>query len=452
MRFAKRLLVIPVMGLVMLMASLIFISGDAAAKVDAVETENAFKIPTETNAVESISLSSTGTVQFAAHNTGTAEKPVYNGNLYAGVSFSTDATNALYKYTYTNNTPVTQNFALYAMDGTRVDDSYTTKAVEAGKTYTEVVRLSFQTKYCVTVYTKNAAVVGTKEAGSLCHVSVAPLPDDVGDLMDTAMAIDLASNYEKIIHGHPDVDCFKCVSPGTGIIVSLQNFSDKPDDSISVRFVDSKGTEMATFTVAPGKVETKEVWKLQVQGVNYIMVSAPKTKDTVKYSLKAEPITRRIEYVLGTEAAENDKDNPFVWTVGIITTLKDATRAGYLFDGWYTSSGFSPDSRVDTIKEDVVQDLKLFAKWVKLKVGLPMDLTYTKGPKSVTINFTKAENASYTTFSVNGKTYKTSSNTITIKKLKRNKRYTVKIQSVWKLDNGSVVKSPVKKYKVSTTK
>ena len=60
MRLSKRLLVIPLMGLVMLMASFIFISGDASAKVNAVLTDNAYKIPTESTAVEKIGLGNQG--------------------------------------------------------------------------------------------------------------------------------------------------------------------------------------------------------------------------------------------------------------------------------------------------------------------------------------------------------------------------------------------------------
>ena len=443
MSFAKKCLVIPALGFVLLMASFVFINSDSSAKVKAIVTENPFKKPTEATCIDSVALGAAGgTVQFARINTSTDKtKTVYSNYLYAGASFTT------------NNTPVDLFFAIYDNEGKRVDnDKYTTQTVAAGKTFQDVVRLENQKAYCITVYAKNEEKVGDENAASMCNIKVEAVPDDVGDLTTTATPIEMSLSTERIIQGHPDVDCFSFVSPGTAVAVTVQNLSDKADDKLTVRFADKNGNEMSNFNVEAGKIETKEIWKLEMQGTNYVFISAPNTKGQVKYSVKVDPITRRIEYVLGTDAAENDKDNPFSWTVGQVINLKPATRAGYMFDGWYKNSGYSEDSLITTINESITEDLKLFAKWTKLEVGLPMDIQYTKSPKSVTFTFTKAEKATYTVFKCNGKTYKTYGTSVKIKGLGRNRRYPVKIQSVWKLDNGQLVKSPVKTVRVRTTK
>ncbi|MBR6230256.1 MAG: InlB B-repeat-containing protein, partial [Eubacterium sp.] len=177
-------------------------------------------------------------------------------------------------------------------------------------------------------------------------------------------------------------------------------------------------------------------------------ISAPNTKGDVKYSIKADPITRRIEYVLNS--GQNNPDNPNVWNVGQVINLKAATRSGYLFGGWFKDTSFDDSSKVKTINEGITEDLKLYAKWIK--AAPPTNPTYTKTKKSVTITFTKADSADYTIFICKGKTYKAKENTVTIKGLGKNRRYVIKAQSVWKLDDGKPVKSRATTFSVRTAK
>ena len=452
MNFSKKLVVLPVMGLVLLFSALLITSKVSLAVVDSENTENPYTIPIDNKFIDFISLDGTGSIHFYGLNKGTTEKPSYPGYMYGGIGFTTDGDNNFYRYTYTNNTPVSLNFALYSYDGVRVDDKYTTKSVAPGTTYVDVVRLDKNTKYCITAFAQNGKNIGSKEAKSLCYAKVSPLPDDVGDLITTATPIDISSTYEKNIQGRPDTDCFSIISPGTALAVTVQNRSDKAEDQLTVRVQDRNGNEVSNFTVNPGLIETKEVFKIQMQETSYVTVSAPKSNSNVLYDIKIDPVTRRIEYVLGSKNAVNDKNNPFVWSVGQVFSFGAPTRAGYIFDGWFTDKGFGESARITGITEAISTDITLYAKWIKFSVALPTGFSFSSDTNSVTISFTKDPNASYTRFTCNGKSYKTDENTVTISKLKPGKTYTVKVQSFWKIKGVGSCKSKVKKIQIKTSK
>ena len=61
----------------------------------------------------------------------------------------------------------------------------------------------------------------------------------------------------------------------------------------------------------------------------------------------------------------NNSQNPDTYTTADTIVLKDPTKTGYTFDGWYTSSSFDVVSRITEISSGNAQDIDVYAKWTK---------------------------------------------------------------------------------------
>ena len=87
---------------------------------------------------------------------------------------------------------------------------------------------------------------------------------------------------------------------------------------------------------------------------------------------------------------KNNKNNPAVVTEDNTTvTLKDPTRAGYAFAGWYTDKGFDEDSKVAQVtlgKNDIVT---VYAKWKKITYSISYEIAGTvKSGKNYKASYT----------------------------------------------------------------
>lgn len=76
----------------------------------------------------------------------------------------------------------------------------------------------------------------------------------------------------------------------------------------------------------------------------------------------------------------NDETNPVTYTVeDDEITLKDATREGFTFLGWYTDSRYSASAKISSISKGSTGNLDLYAKWkerIVLEVQAPTEGTY----------------------------------------------------------------------------
>ncbi len=140
-------------------------------------------------------------------------------------------------------------------------------------------------------------------------------------------------------------------------------------------------------------------------------------------------------------------------------SLKNPTRKGYIFKGWYTDKKYK--NKITTIGKDKKENYTLYAKWQKVTVG-KTTLASAKNDKSrkIIVKYSKIPEAkgyevSYSTQknfkrSVNIKSTKNTS--YTIKNLKKGKTYYVRVRA-YKMDStGKKVYgkySSVKKVKVS---
>ena len=89
-------------------------------------------------------------------------------------------------------------------------------------------------------------------------------------------------------------------------------------------------------------------------------------------------LSSKISYEL--DGGTNSTQNPGVYEWKSTLILKDATKEGYRFDGWFTDASFKKDSRITKIYGDTYSDITLYAKFTLLKsdVGVAGDQDVTK--------------------------------------------------------------------------
>jgi len=88
----------------------------------------------------------------------------------------------------------------------------------------------------------------------------------------------------------------------------------------------------------------------------------------VTLTASATIIEYTIEYTLNSGTWDSEYTEPTTFTVKTAVTLPTATnisRAGYTFDGWYTTSTFTTGTKVTTFggNANTLDDVKVYAKW-----------------------------------------------------------------------------------------
>ena len=80
----------------------------------------------------------------------------------------------------------------------------------------------------------------------------------------------------------------------------------------------------------------------------------------------------------------HESGHPTKHTYGTATALKQASKKGYTFDGWYTDSKCTDDNKVTELAADeYIDDIILYAKWVDDIAPEIGDMTYNYTPKIV---------------------------------------------------------------------
>ena len=224
-------------------------------------------------------------------------------------------------------------------------------------------------------------------------------------------------------------------------------------------------------TVSPSYASNKKVvWKsantkiATVDANGSVTAKAPgRTKITVtsveNSSYQASctvTVPYKITYKLNK--GKNNASNPLTY-YGKKVTLKNPSRKGYAFAGWYTDAKFK--KKITSISSSAKSDYILYAKWTKVKVA-KASLTSAKNSKSkqILLKYKKVSGAkgyeiSYSTdkkFKKAVTKKNTAKTSYTISKLKKGKTYYVRIRA-YKMDStGKKVYgkySSVKKVKIS---
>ena len=98
------------------------------------------------------------------------------------------------------------------------------------------------------------------------------------------------------------------------------------------------------------------------------------------YTATWQIIQYEINYQL--DGGTNDKDNPSIYTIESVITLKEPSKEDAVFDGWYTDSYFT--TSITQIPEGTYQTgetpLTLYAKW-KYNTGLDINIDTGEGSK-----------------------------------------------------------------------
>ncbi len=151
-------------------------------------------------------------------------------------------------------------------------------------------------------------------------------------------------------------------------------------------------------------------------------------------------VTNKIIYQLN--GGKNNSSNPTVIN-GDQINLKNPTRAGYIFKGWYIDG-----KKVAQIPAGYAADMKLVAKWEKVTVGKPVITSfYNKSGKKAVLKFKGVSKANgyqivYSTDKKMKKkctTITTKSKKYTLKKLSKKKTYYVKVRA-YRIDSTGKMK------------
>ena len=93
-------------------------------------------------------------------------------------------------------------------------------------------------------------------------------------------------------------------------------------------------------------------------------------------------------------SGENETDAPTQHTYGTDTVLKDATKRGYTFGGWYATTDCSGSSVTTLGATAYTEDITLYAQWTEHTATLTYDANgHGTAPDAVTMNYTAATNA-----------------------------------------------------------
>lgn len=88
------------------------------------------------------------------------------------------------------------------------------------------------------------------------------------------------------------------------------------------------------------------------------------------FYVKWSPIKYSITYHL--EEGMNSADNPDTYTVESTIPLKNASKDGFLFDGWYADDTFSKE--IKSIPKGTSGSIDLYAKWIRGKYSIQFDV------------------------------------------------------------------------------
>ena len=201
-------------------------------------------------------------------------------------------------------------------------------------------------------------------------------------------------------------------------------------------------------TVSPSYASNKKVvWKsantkiATVDANGSVTAKAPgRTKITVTSSENSSyqasctvTVPYKITYKLNK--GKNNASNPSTY-YGKKVTLKNPSRKGYAFAGWYTDAKFK--KKITSISNSAKSDYILYAKWTKVKVA-KASLTSAKNSKSkqILLKYKKVSGAKgyEISYSTNKKFKKvvtkknTAKTSYTISKLKKGKIYYVRIRA-----------------------
>lgn len=304
----------------------------------------------EKNALLSVKRSDIGNASYAGF-----------GHLYP---FSAEGTgNGMYYFTTTEKKSYYQVKALMGAEGTchveLYDETGSTLAAQADLENMEYERFSLDASS--TYYLKVSG-----KSGVSGEFVVSEITDDHSDTVEGATAAALNKEYSVISECPTDVDYLKFTTDDKDTSYTLG--IDPASGSAGEYEVQDEAGNPVEGCSGTTDQDAKLSKKLPVeQGKTYyVKISSSETGRQVLVSIKQTVNKYKITYHL--DGGTNHKDNKTSFTASQNLTLKNPTRKGYLFDGWYTASNFS--QKISSIKGSAKSDYNLYAKWKKVTAGM----------------------------------------------------------------------------------
>ena len=140
-------------------------------------------------------------------------------------------------------------------------------------------------------------------------------------------------------------------------------------DSITITLIGTDGKEFNKFDIKigeeielPADVEKFVCWNTKADGTGESYKGKSKfTKDMTLYLIVLAANAYTITYELN--GGENDKTNPLSFTATSSVTLKNPSKDGYRFSGWYETKDFSGTRITGWKAGEKSANVTLYAKW-----------------------------------------------------------------------------------------
>ena len=140
-------------------------------------------------------------------------------------------------------------------------------------------------------------------------------------------------------------------------------------DTITITLIGTDGKEFDKFDIKigeeiqlPANVERFVCWNTKADGSGESYTGKIKfTKDMTLYLIVLAKNAYTITYML--DGGVNDKTNPLSFTAEDKITLKEPSKNGYRFSGWYETADFSGSAVKGWAAGDKKANVTLYAKW-----------------------------------------------------------------------------------------
>lgn len=401
-------------------------------------SQNAPILDEQLTSADAVAAIMNNTAKTSTNSAVTSTSPAFDVNdaQYLGISqlysFSAPASqSALYYFTTTSQKAYYQVRAFVTTGVSFHVEIYDNSAVNlvgsADLTNGAYTRFSLaaSTKYFLRI-TGNNDISG--------DIIVSSVWDDFQDTRATASSIsfnkeyavttDIANDidYLKFTIGSLDATYYLTIEPTAGTTGTYEL-----QDSSGNRLNSYSGTTNSNTTI-------KKKLSLAKNKTYYLKISSSEAYRQVVVSISYTINKYKIYYHLNK--GKNNSANPSTYVATNTIKLKNPTRKGYTFVGWYTSSKFT--GKISTIKGTSKKTYHLYAKWKKVtvkKVTLKSFVSTKKGRAKVKFKKLSGVKGYQVRIGLTSKltkkkkTYNKKKTTVEFKKLKQGKKYYIAVRA-----------------------
>ncbi len=226
---------------------------------------------------------------------------------------------------------------------------------------------------------KDAGVAGTmgmnlnNDGGDNWSISI-PTPNAIGKFIVFKYNIDGSTSVRDTAWGIHEIAKIST----TAVAYKTEYYQEQLDGTFKLAETSNKRGEPEDTVTAVEKNFTGFTLDKGIDGTVASGTVGAANSLTLKLYYKRNSYTITYNLNEGT----NDGSNPASYKYGESITLKNPTREGYTFGGWYESASFT-GSKVTTIRATAAKNYELYAKWTEGEGG---DDSYVRGDKGIEID------------------------------------------------------------------